>query len=834
MDQNGGRQKRVTEGGKGVQKRGSGLGTGPVGRSDGYSGRSGSSGTNRDGGSSGGSGGLMRIIIILVVLLFGGGGGAAALFSGQGADTTQDPGYTQNAEPGQDNYAGQSDSASSGSGQVSSPSQSSPAQTQSQSTGSLLGMLAGFSGNNMTSTGWKDGSSNTGKLDRTVDPAARPKRQVIKGNGTDTVTIMVYMCGTDLESKHGMASNDIGEMCNANLSDNVNVIIYTGGCQGWRTSGISNSVNQIYRVKKGGLERLVDSDGSKRMTDPATLSGFIRFCNENFPADRNELIFWDHGGGSISGYGYDEKYASQGSMDLAGINKALKDGGVIFDFIGFDACLMATLETGLMLDSYADYLIASEETEPGIGWYYTNWLTELSANTSMDTIEIGKNICDDFVSTCDLKCRGQKTTLSVTDLSELSQTVPEALTEFAQNTGDLVRDGENYGQVSNARAVSREFAVSSKIDQIDLCDFAMNVGSKQGEELKDKLLKAVKYNRTSSNMTNAYGLSIFFPYKKAGKVKQAVNTYSQIGLGSEYSKCIQSFAGMQQAGMAAGGGVSSPMGSLGGSAFSGQGSQGMGSDAVGALLSAFLSGGRAIPGMDASEADYMNDEAVFDQQKASDFIAANTFDESQLVWQEDENGRHLLAMSDENWALIQTLQMNMFYDDGEGYVDLGLDNLYEFTDDGRLIGDTDNTWLSIDGQPVAFYYESTIEDQGGKTITGRVPAILNGERVNLIIVFDDENPYGYIAGARYDYTEGQSETVAKSMDEVKEGDEIDFVCDYYSYAGKYQDSYLLGETWKYHSDCEISNTDVGGSSMVTYLLTDIYNREHWTESISGG
>ena len=53
-------------------------------------------------------------------------------------------------------------------------------------------------------------------------------------------------------------------------------------------------------------------------------------------------------------------------MGLANINKALKDGGVKFDFIGFDACLMATAETALMLDQHADYLIASEETEPGI------------------------------------------------------------------------------------------------------------------------------------------------------------------------------------------------------------------------------------------------------------------------------------------------------------------------------------------------------------------------------------------------------------------------------------------------------------------------------------
>ena len=73
-------------------------------------------------------------------------------------------------------------------------------------------------------------------------------------------------------------------------------------------------------------------------------------------------------------------------MTLKGIDQALDSGGVYFDFIGFDTCLMGTVENALMLTAHADYLIASEETEPGLGWYYTNWLSRLSANTSMPTI----------------------------------------------------------------------------------------------------------------------------------------------------------------------------------------------------------------------------------------------------------------------------------------------------------------------------------------------------------------------------------------------------------------------------------------------------------------
>ncbi|MCR4690964.1 MAG: peptidase C11 [Lachnospiraceae bacterium] len=807
MDQNGGRQKRVTEGGKGVSRRGSGLGTGSVGNGA----MNGRNPGSRDGGSGAGGGG-MKFIILLIALLLGGGGGSIAFLGGGSSEPATQT--TQEAV------------SQTGQGQEQAGDQSSQSQAPS-----LLGMLSGFSGGTQTaSTSWKDGTSNTGKLDRTVASGAREKRTQIKGNGTDTVTIMVYLCGTDLESRSGMASNDIAEMCKANLSDKVNILLYTGGCKGWKTDGISNSTNQIYQVTKGGLKRLVDDDGEKKMTDPDTLSYFIKWCSENYPADRNELIFWDHGGGSLSGYGYDEKFATAGSMNLAGIDKALKNGGVTFDFIGFDACLMATLETALTLDPYADYMIASEETEPGIGWYYTDWLSELSANTSMDTIEIGQKICDDFVSTCALRCQGQKTTLSVIDLSEISQTVPEKLSTFAENTGEMIRS-DGFQDVSNARAGCREFAVSSKIDQIDLVNFAQNLGTNEAGALTDALLSAVKYNRTSSNMTNAYGVSIYFPYKRAGKVNQALNTYQSIGLSEEYGKCIQSFAGMETGGQLAGGGAGSPLDALmglGGSA--GSSGQTTGSDAIGALLGAFLSGGRSMPGVESEAADFMQDSTVFDPEQASDYIAANSFDDSLLVWEQDDQGRHLLALPDEQWDKIQTLLVNMYYDDGEGYVDLGLDNLYEF-EDGKLVGDTDNTWLSIDNQPVAFYYESTVKDGDDEVITGYVPVLINSKRANLILVFDKENPYGYIAGARYDYKGHETDTVAKSLTELTEGDKIEFVADYYSYNGSYRDTYVIGDAWSYHENAMISNTDVQGKTVITYLLTDFYNRQHYAPAI---
>ena len=248
--------------------------------------------------------------------------------------------------------------------QQTSSSGSRSAGNQPQGNVNWAQVLGGLGGGSVSS-GWQS-QPNTGRLDTSVSPDARAKYTKLLDGDRDTVTIMVY----------------------------------TGGCKAWQNTAVSSSVNQIWQIKDGKMLCLEKDLGSVPMTDPNTLSCYIKWCAKHYPASRYELILWDHGGGSVSGYGYDEKFASSGSMSLAGLDKALTDGGVKFDFIGFDACLMATAETALTMSQHADYLIASEETEPGVGWYYTDWLTALGKDPSMPTIQLGQKIVDSFVDTC--------------------------------------------------------------------------------------------------------------------------------------------------------------------------------------------------------------------------------------------------------------------------------------------------------------------------------------------------------------------------------------------------------------------------------------------------
>lgn len=670
--------------------------------------------------------------------------------------------------------------------------------------------------------------SNVGKLDLAVQPGVRSKRTEILGNQKDSVTIMVYMCGSDLESQAAMGVYDLQEMSKAKIADNVNVIVYTGGCTKWHTDIISNKVNQIYQVVGNGqIGCLVDNAGTGSMVDPNTLVSFIEFCEENFEANRYELIMWDHGGGSVSGYGYDEKYPKRGSMSLAQIDQALTEADVKFDFIGFDACLMATTETALMLSEHADYMIGSEESEPGIGWYYTNWLSKLSSNTSMPTVEIGKNIADDFVSTCSAKTPKQIATLSVIDLAEIEGILPGALTAFSNATNELI--DTDYRSVAIARKGSREFASESYLDMVDLVDLASKIDTPEATRLCQTLMSAIKYNNTSRGISNAYGLSIFFPYRSTRYVNTVLNTYSNIDMNEEYSEVVRNFATYSGSGQVSSGGSHSAYQSYNTYDYSNYYDAQSSEELIMDVLNLFLSGGysdqSSYDSYYGSGLDFLFGGRSLD--KVSRYIVENHFD-GDLNWKDGK-----ITLTDKQWSLIDSLKMNLFIDDGKGYIDMGKDSLYDVTD-GSLLAPEEKTWMviSTDNENWHFvpYYELYQTVDGDNTIyTGRIPVLVNGKYANLITMIDDEE--ATVVGISYDYKE-DVDVVAKNLSEFAEGDVIVPVCDYYDYDGNFVDGFEMDDKLTVSDTVYLGDKELGSyKTLISYEFTDIYGQKYYSAAI---
>ena len=266
--------------------------------------------------SIGGGGGKLILILIAVVAFFVFGGKNLLGGDNSGVDTSL-TGTTTNTTTTTQTQAqsGGSDS------NIMNLLSTFMGGTSNNSAYDFSGLLNGLTGSGTTgtteTTGLTTGSSSSGnyqqyfttnlenndqEADTTVVSGSRDKYTVIKGNNKDTMTILVYMCGADLESQNGMATSDLKEMLNANISDNINLIVFTGGARRWRNNVVSSSTNQVYQIRNGSLSRLVEDGGNASMTNPNTLASFIKFGKEHFPANRMCLVFWDHGGGSVSGY----------------------------------------------------------------------------------------------------------------------------------------------------------------------------------------------------------------------------------------------------------------------------------------------------------------------------------------------------------------------------------------------------------------------------------------------------------------------------------------------------------------------------------------------------
>jgi hypothetical protein len=183
------------------------------------------------------------------------------------------------------------------------------------------------------------------------------------------------------------------------MSDKLNVVLQTGGTTEWHTPQFVADRGQRWRLTEDGFEELVPLLPQLNMAEPDTLRDFVTFAASNYPADRYGLVFWNHGGGAVKGFGYDENYEMD-SLSLQELYEALDEAtnqsGIAFEWIGFDACLMATVETAYMMSPFARYMIASQELEPNHGWNYEPIVTKLAEDPSISGAQLGDVIIDSY------------------------------------------------------------------------------------------------------------------------------------------------------------------------------------------------------------------------------------------------------------------------------------------------------------------------------------------------------------------------------------------------------------------------------------------------------
>jgi len=362
-------------------------------------------------------------------------------------------------------------------------------------------------------------------------------------------TIMIYMNGSDLESEHGAATDDLIEMLESGLdSKHANIVIFTGGTEVWQNDLIPEYDCVIWEVADGGIQKLA-SVGLRNMGDAGTLSSFIDFGMLNFPAHKYGLILWDHGGGAISGYGHDELFGDD-AMALLDLNFALKESTAArtkLEFIGFDTCLLGTIEMALITADYANYLIASEDLIPGDGWDY-QFLSVLNHDPHMDGATLGKAITDSFMDFYGPRYFDDLN-MSVIDLSyanHVMHTMGE-LMEKSMHSLDSY-PAEAFRGLAQRRSNTKTFGTGSprdnESDMVDIAHMAYRLSDlypNESQALLEALSDAVIYNRNNSDL-DLGGMSTFYIYGGKRNRNSSLRIYDSLNMDERYSLFLHEFS----------------------------------------------------------------------------------------------------------------------------------------------------------------------------------------------------------------------------------------------------------------------------------------------------
>ncbi len=588
--------------------------------------------------------------------------------------------------------------------------------------------------------------------------------------GKKPYTIMVYMNGSNLESESGAAVNDLIEMLEARIdSKNVNIVILTGGTKKWQNFDIPSAECSLLQIIDSDLY-FIDTIGSLSIGDAGTLSSFIDFGINNFPADKYGLIMWDHGGGSIYGFGYDEKFKGDG-LTLLEMNRAFHESvlgrnDINLEFIGFDACLMASVEMASVASNYAKYMIASEDLEPGYGWNYY-FLTELNKNPNIRGDNLGRSIVDTFMEFYD--GYDEDVTLSVIDLSEVDFVLGAMDSLMGECVNDLNSGNRNFRLFSKRRASTKTFGNSNPrdndYDMVDLGDMAEKLSDLYpgaASYMKMALERAVIYNKHNSYADDIHGLTGFYIYGEKTNATYAIQTYESLKMSEKYTKFQERFA----------------------------------NEMTGETLFSFGARSRPV--------------------------------------EQSESGDYFITLSKEEMDNLTDIKFTVWepvLDKKDYYYMIGVKDDVDIGEDGTIKTKFEGIWPGVDGQFVCLYQIG--EDGNEKTYA--IPAKLNGNDVNIIVVYSDKYKDGKILGARR-IAQGDNDMAQKGLVPIKDGDTVAF-CYFSQYLGqdpgKEKYEWYVGEDFKVSSELKLERYQANEGDVYLYgfMLTDTQRNEYYSDFI---
>lgn len=610
---------------------------------------------------------------------------------------------------------------------------------------------------------------------------------------TQDWVVFVYLCGTDLESEGGAATSDLIEMIEAGAGGNIRFVVQTGGTAQWMAEDVIPSDRaarfdiydeDMFALWEGPLEN---------MGDAATLRGFLDWGFEQYSAERYGLVLWNHGSGSINGVCFDELHDFD-SLSLAEIGEALSGYEGAFEFIGFDACLMATIETAQAVSPFADYMIASEELEPGSGWDYKAFGSFLRENPQADGAQLGQVVADSFLAYNQENGDEEISTLSVTRLAAipaLAQAMDAAgwkMLEAAANSARLkditrgIHRAENYGGNTPEEGYTNMVDIGSMMREIE-------GALPEARQVLEALDEAVVYRVAGSGRQQSTGLSVYYPLQVQGS--QEYEVFKAASPSEGYRRFVAGMLYGAQSGDAAG-------------YMSQQEEQGEDDSWFDSVLSV-LDEVQPQPGFSSSQQSQLEILDVY----------------------LDEEGSYTLELSPESMDYLLKATFTLLMDEGDGILySLGEDDELEIDEEGGIIRDAfAGMWTALpDGQLISLY----LLEQAGEYNLYSAPVKLNGRETNLRILYDWEKEAFRVIGG-WDGL-GENGASGKEIIKIKPGDSI--VPLYEAYDAETGDYLGMeeGEAYAAQDGFTIEYMQLPAAGYYySFTLTDLFGLETYTD-----
>jgi hypothetical protein len=342
--------------------------------------------------------------------------------------------------------------------------------------------------------------------------------------GSGKTLLAIYMVGSDLEENNA-GTKDLNEMLAGYRAlppegqANVDFFIGFGGSQkpGWQGITYMDKAGLLKDAEDGTFGNTPAAyqavDAQADLAKPETLQAFLaKVKAQAAPGTRVILDMWDHGG-SYGGFGYDRN--SQNIMNLADMQKAFDQADFRCDILGFDACLMASVEVAGRLAPHAAYMVASEEEEPAHGWDYQPIVDMLGRQPNAPLTDVGKLMVDTFITSPRHQKSGSKT-LALIDLAKVPA-VKQDLDALVVKLGNQLSSFQPVADVSSKAMAFGIHKGRADATSVDLGDMAAQLkgsvpdAAGQADALAKSVGNAVIYARQDGTKPRSTGMTVFSP-----------------------------------------------------------------------------------------------------------------------------------------------------------------------------------------------------------------------------------------------------------------------------------------------------------------------------------